>query len=553
METTSPAVLMNRAEKTILNDPKKALILSGEILSRVSLYDDPDIYFRAKFCICRAQWITGDFPNALLSAGELIKTADEVDNPKYIAKGHHISGNVYIQTKSYTKALKHFLTSLEYLKETRDLDTKSGVLNNIGEIYSELEEYDKAERYYIQCNEISSTFDNKRNFGISYLNLANISHLRGKQVKALNQIKIAKDIFLTTNDNVGIAYSVMMESDILSEMGDYNKAVKDLKKARQILLESKDKFNLMRINEKILSIYRKTGQCSDFKELAVYSIEFARTISSHEWISTFSFLLSEFHEKDGNIEKAFEYYKQAHENKTKYFDEMMEQNKKNIEIHFDVKRAEAENKLIASYNEKLEKLNNTLMELSRVDSMTQIPNRRRFTEFLNDILSINSRAGLPVGLLLIDVDHFKQYNDNYGHVNGDSALKEIAYALKKCTSRSGDFLARYGGDEFVIVLPNTDSNGSSIIAERILNIIRTRQIKHEYSRVRPYITLTIGGYCEIPNPDTTLESMVQNADRALYRAKDEGRNCFVLERSDSCIAFVPVSEKSASGIDFDID
>ena len=194
MENLSPEVLISRAEKAIWNDPKEALVLSGETLSRVSLYDNPDIYFRARFCICRSQWLTGDFSNALVSASELIKTAGDLDNPRYVAKGHHICGNVYIQTKSYTKALKHFLTSIDYLEETDDPETKSSVLTNIGEIYYELGEHDKAERYYLQCSELSGTLENKRVFGISQLNIANISLHRGKRVKALNQIQAAKDI-----------------------------------------------------------------------------------------------------------------------------------------------------------------------------------------------------------------------------------------------------------------------------------------------------------------------------------------------------------------------
>ena len=531
MKTYKPENLVIQAEREILSNPKNALSLACMAIEEIDSTVKPILYLRTKFCICRSKWLLGEFEDALNCAGSLIEAAGRLDNKEYIAKGHHISGNVFIQMKSYPNALSHFFTALEFIEDCHDPETKSGLLNNIGEIYNETEDFDKAREYYLRCNEISSTLENKRNYGVSYLNLANITTKSGNPEKALEYIKKGKEILNDSDDKIGIAYSAMLEGDIIVLQGNFDLAIEKLNNAKKVLKESGDEFNIMWINEKILGIYKKTDQGDDYEHLAKSSLEFARSIKSNEWISTFAFLLSDYYDVRNNIESAYKYFKLGHRHKSFSYDEMLVQNKRNIEMFFEIRKTEADNKIIASYNDKLEKLNDALHEMSMQDSLTKIPNRRKFSEHLNYILNINYRTELPVSLLIIDVDHFKQYNDNYGHVNGDILLKTIADILKTCINRSGDFIARYGGDEFVAILPNTDSSGSKFVMEKIINNIRERAIPHAYSEIKPILTVTIGGYIEIPNINSTLESIVHNADLALYKAKEAGRDCYVLDQS----------------------
>jgi diguanylate cyclase (GGDEF)-like protein len=521
--------LISRAEEEILSNPKKALELALKALDLVDPEKAEILYLRTHFCICRTKWLLGEFTEALKCSNDLIAYAEQCNNNEFMAKGHHISGNVFIQMKSYPRALSHFFTALEYLESCDEPETKSGLLNNIGEVYNETEDFEKAKEYYLKCNEISRTLENKRNYGVSYLNLANITIRSGNPEKAYEYINKGKNILSSANDRIGIAYAAMLEGDILAIQRKYDQAVENLKRAKEVLSKSGDEFNIMWINEKILGIYRKTDSREDYEHLAKVSLDFARSIKSNEWISTFAFLLSEYYEIHKDIDKAYWYFKLGHRHKAFSYDEMLVQNKRNIEMFFEIKKAEADRKVISSYNDQLERLNDNLRELSRIDGLTQIPNRRCFVENLNEILGINCRTGLPVCLLLIDIDHFKQYNDNYGHVTGDNVLKEVAGILKTCINRAGDVVARYGGDEFIAVLPNTDINGSRHVMEKIIKSIRNCCIPHEYSKIKPYLTVTIGGYIEIPDINSTLESILHNADLALYKAKEAGRDCFILE------------------------
>lgn len=177
---------------------------------------------------------------------------------------------------------------------------------------------------------------------------------------------------------------------------------------------------------------------------------------------------------------------------------------------------------------KLEVLNEKLSHMSYIDALTEIANRRSFVDYFNRELSRSKRFKETVSLLIIDVDHFKEYNDNYGHVEGDYCLKNVAKLLKKALKRDIDFVARYGGDEFVAVMSKSDYEGAYQVAEQMKFYVEQAQLEHKYSPVEDIITLTIGGVSRVPNANDTMELIIQEADKALYHAKDKGRNqiCF---------------------------
>lgn len=189
-------------------------------------------------------------------------------------------------------------------------------------------------------------------------------------------------------------------------------------------------------------------------------------------------------------------------------------------------------KLEASEREKneaeLEALNEQLLQLSRLDTLTKIPNRRRFNEFLEDLLKVYVRNKMPLAVILVDVDYFKQYNDNYGHIQGDYVLEEVSKVLQNSINREVDFVARYGGDEFVVILPNADFEGCQVVAKAIVANIRQMNIEHLFSKVADHITLTLGAYTEVPSNTSSIESVLHQADMALYEAKDRGRNTYYI-------------------------
>ncbi|APG26702.1 hypothetical protein A7E78_01790 [Syntrophotalea acetylenivorans] len=172
----------------------------------------------------------------------------------------------------------------------------------------------------------------------------------------------------------------------------------------------------------------------------------------------------------------------------------------------------------------LAKANITLARLARLDSLTQLPNRRSFDENIEREWRRLAREKQSLSLVLCDIDFFKPYNDTYGHQTGDDCLRQVAQALGGCAMRAGDLACRYGGEEFVFLLPNTPLEGATKFAERVRHAIEALALPHETSRAASVVTLSLGVASQIPGSGTSPEILIRAADEALYQAKEAGRN-----------------------------
>jgi len=177
--------------------------------------------------------------------------------------------------------------------------------------------------------------------------------------------------------------------------------------------------------------------------------------------------------------------------------------------------------------EKLIVLQKELEELSFKDGLTGIPNRRMFNSIIETEWANALRNHQPLSLIMIDIDYFKQYNDHYGHIQGDDCLRRVAQVLSAAATRARDFLARFGGEEFVLVLPETDAEAAKNVAERCRSLIFKEQIFHEKSQVSQLLTVSLGVGTIIPMRSDTPLMFVDKVDRRLYQAKQKGRNCIM--------------------------
>lgn len=178
---------------------------------------------------------------------------------------------------------------------------------------------------------------------------------------------------------------------------------------------------------------------------------------------------------------------------------------------------------------ELKKQNDFLKKLTMIDGLTGIANKRRLNEYLEKWYRILLRKKLPLSVFMIDIDHFKLYNDTYGHLAGDDCLKQIADALRDSLKRPYDLAARFGGEEFACVIPETNINDALFIAKRIKNNIDSLKLEHKSSPVSPFVTVSIGGVTKIPDQLDKHNEMLQKADEALYKAKQNGRNQILIE------------------------
>ena len=174
----------------------------------------------------------------------------------------------------------------------------------------------------------------------------------------------------------------------------------------------------------------------------------------------------------------------------------------------------------------LERANVQLAHLSTTDGLTGIANRRQFDQTLLTEWQRSVRSQQPLSLLMVDIDHFKRYNDHYGHLAGDDCLRRVARILESCVMRSGELVARYGGEEFALLLPGADANEANeanLVAMRCNDELQKARISHADSPDSSWLGISIGVASATATQDSLPEILVDRADVALYRAKDNGR------------------------------
>jgi len=195
-------------------------------------------------------------------------------------------------------------------------------------------------------------------------------------------------------------------------------------------------------------------------------------------------------------------------------------------IRASAKRLSIATDKLEKVREELEATNQESYHNSITDALTGLPNRRRLDDYMTTTLQLAKRTNSPISVMMADIDHFKAYNDNYGHLQGDSCLKAIAKALSATIKRSVDLVARYGGEEFVIILADTDSVGAAVMAEQLRASVEALAIQHEFSQAASVVTISIG-FSTVETTAVPFDTLLDQADQALYRAKRGRRNCCV--------------------------
>ncbi len=202
---------------------------------------------------------------------------------------------------------------------------------------------------------------------------------------------------------------------------------------------------------------------------------------------------------------------------TKVAERTQELEIKNRQLEQEIQERKIIEKTLQKVNQKLERLVN-------VDGLTGVSNRRHFDDYLAREWRRLKREQQPLSLILCDVDHFKLYNDSYGHLQGDDCLRQVAQTIAQVLNRPADLVARYGGEEFALILPNTDLSGAQEVATKVQQAIRKLKLPHKSSKTSEFVTISIGISSQIPNQEQLIEDLIRTTDRALYAAKAQGRD-----------------------------
>ena len=205
-----------------------------------------------------------------------------------------------------------------------------------------------------------------------------------------------------------------------------------------------------------------------------------------------------------------------------------------LKVRKEIKERNAREKELEETTRKLKEANKELEKMASLDGLTGLANRRLFDDLLEKEWKRARREGHQLGLIMVDIDHFKYYNDAYGHQAGDECLKKVAGKMSELLYRPGDTAARYGGEEFAAILPEADREGVGEVAERIRQGIKDLELEHKDSPVSSYVTVSLGAAYTESCQEAAAENLVEAADQALYSAKEDGRDNVKIAESVSC-------------------
>lgn len=463
----------------------------------------------------------------------------------------NLLGIVYFYFGKYEQALTYFSKGKAIARDINDLFIEASILNNIGEIHRQLEQYEEALVYYEEALVMSESLHNLNNIAGILLNIGHIYNSLNQNAKALVNYQESLKYSRRLGDKILIGEALSNIGQVYEKLRENQLALQYYLDSLSLLEKSGNKFYRI---DALVSVGRLYTQQDPEKGLTYLreALFFAEEIFAENECAKIHLSLSSYYEARQDFKRALDHYKRFSAIEKEVRQEKLEEKLNLIATEFGVdqmrketeifrlknielkqKNEEIENnaRLLVIANQELKKLhdqlgkaNQRLKHLSIIDEVTGIPNRRYFDDALRREWNRCLREGKFLSLILVDIDNFKLYNDNYGHLQGDKCLRKVAKALANELKRSSDFVGRFGGEEFGAILANTDYENAVKAAEQMRKRIQALKIVHEHSSNVPYITISLGAATVTPTHSTNFLELINAADQRLYQAKDQGRN-----------------------------
>lgn len=473
---------------------------------------------------------------------ELSKTAK---NDKKRAEFYNNFGEVSYRLTNYDQALEFYLKSLKTREELHDKKGISDSLNTVGNIYFQLKNYSQALDYYKKSLSIRLELKEEIAIGKSYNNMGNLFSMMKDYPKALeyyyDAIKLydkggEKKLKSSVYNNIGIIYR---------EKGDLDQALKSFLEAIKIAKELDLVYNLPNTSNEAARTFLAMKKFAEAEEYLTYALTEAKKLSARNMVQESYQLFSELYFEKKDYIKAYEFYKlyadlkdsiygelsgKIAEIQSKYIAEQKEKEAeiyrlKNVEMAKYIKDLQKANDIIKKKNKELTDAYMKLDLLARTDPLTRLSNRRDILDKIKYEALKFERSGEKFIVVISDIDNFKTFNDSYGHDCGDFVLVNLAN-LMRSVLRKQDCIGRWGGEEFIFLMPKTDFEGGTMVAEKIRKKIENETFY--YRDIKLNITMTFG--VNVFDTIMDIDYCINKADEALYHGKYKGKNCVV--RSD---------------------
>ena len=476
--------------------------------------------------------------NAMLEYGflalPLLEAEDDVVGQ---VRAYNLIGIAYYYGSMFEEALRYFLKVLEKLKPGIDDILLSSVYNNIGEVYRESSNYSRAKEHYEEALTLSIDQHLKLNEATILGNIGEIHYALGEIEQSLDYFLQSHEILTRESDMVSLGEVENRIGKIYYLLNQDERALDYYTSAKERLEGIANKYYAIDVFTNLAQFYLKSDADTALNYY-LKAADYAHLIDSKKKLCDINLFLSEFYEQKKDYQTSLEYHKTyCHINEEIMASSLskkleilqIEINYMNQNLRYEDLRLRLEREINNQRNE-LERIKHTNTQLeikAHEDELTKIKNRRGF--FIDFEQSIQTHNPQNVVVMMLDLDHFKRYNDDHGHSKGDACLVKVAEAISQVTQKRRGVFGRFGGEEFIYASCNLSFDEAKTLAKAIIQSVEDLQLAYTYLSQKHYLSISVGGFYST-HTQKTIHSLIEEADQALYASKDEGRNTYTLFR-----------------------
>ena len=471
-----------------------------------------------------------------------LESLKKTKNDKRKAELYNSMGVVCFMLTSYDQALEYYLFSLSIREEINDKKGIADSLNTVGNIYFQLHNYQKALEYYQRSLEIRTELKDDVAIGKSYNNIGNIYSTLKDYNRALDSYNDALKLYKKSSEHKLIASVYNNVGIIHRERNEPQKALESFKKSLKIAKKEDLTYNLANTSNEAARTYFELKKYIEAENLLRTALEGAKKLNARNVEQESYEILSELYYAKKDYRKACDYYKKYSDMKDAIYGELSgkiaeiqsryisDQKQKeaeiyrlkNVEMAKYIKDLQKANDLIRKKNNELTDAYTKLDLLARTDPLTRLSNRRDILEKIKYEAMKFERSGEKFALGISDIDNFKSFNDSYGHDCGDFVLVNLANIMRS-VMRKQDCIGRWGGEEFIFLMPKTDLEGGAVIAEKLRKKIEEEVFYYRDIKLNLTMTFGITAYDSIMD----IDLCINKADEALYQGKAGGKNVVI--------------------------
>ncbi|MFN2144385.1 MAG: diguanylate cyclase [Anaerolineales bacterium] len=468
------------------------------------------------------------YDKALESALEAHKYFTEIKLESGVARSLSAVGLAKVYLGVYAEGLQNFLEVLSFANQEKDQRLKSRVLSHLGFLYLRMEEFTTAQDYLTQSLSLMTSEKSLQveaglleNLSVVYLNQGDFN-----QALSFGQESIQQ--YQAEHNPQGEAKALNRVGEIYFLMGLADEALAHYHAALEICEETGYRPGAAKAHTLIGEMAFQQGNNSQALHHLVMALELAEACLNQKSVFEVHLLLSQVYQQERRYQEALEHYRLYHEIKEVVFDEDIATKIKSLEIIHRLQETQKDRETFRLENvalmREIEERTKVQTELERIvtlDPLTELKNRRHFFELVQMEMERSQRYNRPLSMIMLDIDHFKMVNDQFGHLVGDKVIVEVSRRITK-TLRKVDVACRYGGEEFAILLPETPHDQAMMVANRLWRVISKQPAVS--SELKISITASFGVASHEGGGSMTPDTLLDRADQALYIAKNNGRN-----------------------------